>query len=50
MLASRGDLQRGALDARRVLRLDQAVVVGEEVEALGAGAGDAAIAGRIAPT
>src|SRR5690606_15006813 len=32
-----GDLQRRALHPRRVLDLDQGVVVGEEVEALGAG-------------
>jgi hypothetical protein len=33
-----GDLQRGALDARRLVALDQRVVVGQEVEVLGAGA------------
>ena len=33
-----GDLQRRALDARRFVALDQRVVVGQEVEVLGAGA------------
>ena len=34
---ARGDLQRGALDARGLVALDQRVVVGQEIEVLGTG-------------